>query len=152
MTIPGGFLDGDVLEAADVNTLPGGIAGGGRAAGSNNQTSIGSTPTVVSDLVVTFTAQADRLYRISFAAALQQVSSNGTAAAFIGKAGSTFQRVWQGPLVTSTLEYVSGWTYDFPGAGSVSYSLMLNTSAGTLTYAGATARGVLIVEDMGVEL
>lgn len=65
MTIPGGFVAGDILGAADMNLLPGGLEGGGYAQITADQTTI-TTEADITSLTVTFTAVSSRRYRTSF--------------------------------------------------------------------------------------
>jgi len=62
MTTPGGFTAGDVLSAANMNALPGGVKA--RAVITAPQGGI-TTVTDITGLTVTWTAVANRLYRIS---------------------------------------------------------------------------------------
>jgi len=62
MTAPGGFTAGDVLSAADMNALPGGVKA--RAVITAPQGGI-TTVADITGLTVTWTATANRLYRIS---------------------------------------------------------------------------------------
>ena len=63
MTIPGGFVAGAVLTAADMNLLPGGRMG--YAQTTADQLAVGSVVDLTS-LTVTWTAIAARRYRTSF--------------------------------------------------------------------------------------
>lgn len=64
MTIPGGFVAGVALPAADMNLLPAGLEGGGYAQITANQGSI-TTIADVTGLTVTWTAVTGRSYRIA---------------------------------------------------------------------------------------
>lgn len=63
MTIPGAFVAGVPLPAADLNLLPAGLRGGGYAQITANQTTI-TTTVDVTGLTVTFTAVAARRYQV----------------------------------------------------------------------------------------
>lgn len=149
MTLPGGYVALDVLTAANMNLLPGGQKAGGRARLSgSNQTGITTNATVTGS-TVTFTAVTGRLYRLSMRLHLQQVTSAGNATVFFARGGTPQFYAWQGPLTTTLIETVSSVEFEAPGAGSVSYTLIASTSAGTLTIANSQSPGFLMVEDAG---
>lgn len=62
MTVPGGYIAGDVLTAANLNLLPGGKMGYAQV--TANQTTI-TTETDLTSLTVTWTAVSARRYRIT---------------------------------------------------------------------------------------
>lgn len=65
MTVPGGYVAGDTLSAANMNLLPGGMEAGGYAQVTSAQTGI-TTIVDVTSLTVTWTAVSARRYRTSF--------------------------------------------------------------------------------------
>lgn len=64
MTVPGGYVAGDTLSAANMNLLPGGKMG--YAEVTANQTGITDTAADLTSLTVTWTAVSARRYRTSF--------------------------------------------------------------------------------------
>lgn len=148
MTIPGAFVAGTALLAADMNLLPGGYKGG--IATASPQTSIGTSATALTTLSVAFTAGAGRRYKISTKIPVRQRTSAGLVTLEIVKAGSTVLDTAFVSLGTDEYAQLAFWIWDVPGAGAVTYSLRMKTSANTCeTAPSANAYAHLMVEDIG---
>lgn len=151
MTIPGGYIAGDVLSAANMNLLPGGTVS--VASTGSSQTGI-SAVTDLTSLSVTFTAVASRRYLITGLVNYRQRTSSGLVTIEIAYGG--------GPTVlASSMETraaddygtASFSMYHVPGAGSITYRLRAQTSAGTVDInplGVSTIPSMIIVEDVGV--
>jgi hypothetical protein len=146
----GSFVAGDVLTAAAVNDFPGGVDLCGYAEFSaSSQTGITTTADITNSSV-TFTALAGRGYRFTCRVALDQVTSDGTAAIFLNRGGADVHYMVQAPLVAASGVYIlTGVAVDIPGAGSFTYKLRASTTAGTLSIDNATSEGYLLIEDIG---
>lgn len=147
MTAPGAFLAGDVLTAADLNGLPGGYIGYAQAV--TNQAGI-TTEVDVTSLSVTFTAFADRRYKIT---ALANVLSAGNIRALLKitdgsnvvKAGAYNQLATTTGTLTA-VEVVSGLS----GSITRKARLLQDSGTGGLTVvASATIPAFILVEDIG---
>jgi len=71
MTVPGDFTAGDVLQASDMNGLPAGVIGYGNLEADQYWT---TSYVDITNLSVTFTADASRLYKASFIGLCSQSS------------------------------------------------------------------------------
>jgi hypothetical protein len=148
MTIPGGFVAGNVLTAADMNLLPAGTIG--YASTTTNQTGI-SAVTDLTGLTLTFTAVAGRRYKITgqIRAVQNTTSSNNTLSITDGAGTAANQSVQSIPAGSGLMHYVTAVVV--PGAGSKTYKLRLQTGAGTTdTSVGASAPGFILIEDIGI--
>jgi hypothetical protein len=130
--------------------LPWGRIGSARA--SADQTGIGVGPTDITSLTVTFTAVANRGYRVTAGIFCLQNTSTGV---------QTFQiRTSGGTLLGDTLSGVgvaaatnSGLLVATPdlsfGAGSTTVKATLGTTAGTVNVVNSAFNGWILVEDVG---
>lgn len=159
MTAPGGFVAGDVLGAADMNGLPGGVKGYAEA--TTNQASIGTTFTDLTSLSVTFTAVTGRRYKITvytnfFGSAANVPAEvniyNSTAAAqltyggaYTGAAGggtnndevSTVTATWSGAISAGSTTIKARARRGVSGSGTIT------------SYATSTSPAFILVEDIG---
>lgn len=151
MTIPGGYVAGDILTAANLNFLPAGRKGGGHVIAFNaNADQTGITTVVdVTSATLSFTAVAGRLYRVSVLCGLLQAASTGTATLYINRGGSDLATLWQGSVTTTVTQSVVGFFLEAPGGGAVTYKVRAATSAGTLSIKNTQIIGMYIVEDVG---
>jgi len=135
MTAPGGFTAGDVLSAADMNALPGGVIG--FAIRTTQLAENISTEQDAPDLTFTFTAVAGRLYVVQAA-----------VAASVGASSAPFCKIYQGAtLLKNTLTLVGAasnlslYTATPPmtfTAGTVTVKVRIGTEAGNATFAAST--------------
>jgi hypothetical protein len=120
----------------------------GRASQTAAQTGI-STVVDVTGLTVTFTAVADRVYRVEGMVRLDQVTSPGLTTLTITDGANNQLAATQRTLSVQR-DTLNILFYATPAAGSVTYKLRLTTTAGTVSALGApTSPNVLIVEDIG---
>jgi len=153
-TVPGAFTAGDVLAAADMNALPGGFIAYAQR-GANQLLSDSSSVQDLSSLTVTFTALANRRYKITGHAGFAAVNNNARWLGYIRKGSTTIGRFGQiigydsGNNATGMLD---GCVIDSPSAGSVTYKLSAERIAGTgdaTSAAAAENPAFILVEDIG---
>lgn len=148
MTAPGAFSSGDVLTAADMNGLPGGII----AFGEN--TSIVSLSTLPANLVsISFTLATTRTVLLT---GYVPVIDSATAQlfAYVGirpSGGGAIQLAANGLSTTDArATSVSIQRIISLAAGSYTYELYANTGSGTcLAYAAVAWRQTLAAIDLG---
>jgi hypothetical protein len=154
-TLPGDFTPGDVLAAADMNALPGGVVG--FSTKSSDQSVTGGAGAVdITGMSVTFTALAGRRYKISATISVAGASDNARWVCDFIKGASTnvgilgrFESTDGGNDGRWTF---SGFALDSPSAGSVTYKLAASREAGTgnITFQGNALRlAHFLVEDIG---
>ena len=155
MTVPGGYIAGDVLTAANLNLLPGGKMGYAEVTADQ------STITTVADLTsltVTWTAVAARRYRLTFEGSLETSSAPSVNTVYITNSSNTAVATRAFSLAANasageTPQWV-GATVTLTGlSGSVTYKVRAAytpDSVGSLTLkASATAPAYFLVEDIG---
>lgn len=151
MTIPGGFVAGTALPAADMNLLAAGLEGGGIASRTADQTTITSVVDLTG-LTLTWTAVSGRSYLI---VAKIEVTATVADGAFVlsltDGAGTSTQRATDACLTTSGRS-VSLFRVESGLSGSVTRKLRLAKAGGTgsLTMgAAATQPAFLLILDIG---
>ena len=149
MAAPGSFTSGSVLTAAEMNALPGGLvtatAGGTGGYGYVQVTSDRSMTTSeadVTDMTVTFTADAARVYRFTFDGLLESGSN-----VYINVDGANRQRGQNdsgGFCTVMCSAIVTGLS------GSVVAKMRAASNSGTTRIeAGSGRPAVFYVEDVG---
>jgi hypothetical protein len=152
-TSPGGFTAGDVLAAADMNALPGGFIAQGQA--TANQTLTGAGPHDITNCSVTFTAVANRRYKISGLVQVAGADDNSRWSGRIVEGSTIIQRIGllEGTDSANADRAVfSGFIVRSPSAGSVTYKLTVarDAGAGNLTAEASVLNpNVILVEDIG---
>lgn len=157
MTIPGGYIAGDVLGAADMNLLPAGKMGYGLT--TTAQTGITGTvgsPTDLTTLTATFTAVSGRLYRTTVSVPLTS-SADGQIAVVMIRSGSTVlaSRSFETPDASDAngdLVYDATVDLLFTGSGSVTHKASMYRRAGAGSFSNAassTNPAHLLIEDIG---
>jgi hypothetical protein len=152
MTIPGGFIAGDVLTAASVNLLPAGVEGGGYAERTSDQGSITSVADLTS-LTVTFTAVAGRRYRASVQCAVAQTVIDGQYFLML-KEGATVLQRFSRMNATTNESYTGHFSYcnNASISGSKTWKVTLERDSGTASLtatAAATRPNFILIEDIG---
>lgn len=138
MTAPGNFTAGDVLQAADMNALPAGIVDYKLLTTDFYYSTIAD----VTGMSITFTADPNRFYRLSFEALLQGSSQFYILvdASFVQRgqnASSVFIHTYASVVVTGL-------------SGSTVVKVQAQSNGGTLRLECDNDRpGVLLVEDIG---
>lgn len=146
MAIPGGFSSGDVLTAADMNGLPAGVM-----AHTSTTTPFYLSGGYQNVLQATFTADASRLYRLSFfCSSAMTVANNRAQIQFIDDTSSIKGRAYQGGYAYgSIINYV---TLALFTAGSRTLTVQAYRDIGSSTvsfFADALSPIRLWVEDIG---
>ena len=142
------FTTGQVLTASQQNNFPRGVMG--YAKSTADSTTISTTQADVSGMSVTFTAVANRLYRATFEC-FYSVSSASQNQFFITDGSNNMvDQIYTNSnlnFVSITLVYIFTTT-----AGSKTYKVRAETSAGTMTIYGATGANrsySFVIEDLG---
>lgn len=156
MTIPGGYVAGDVLTAANMNLLPGGKMISDTITGDVSISGISSAGDVgdITGLSVTWTAVASRLYRVTLSVMGTTNVAGDTLSAFITDGSNVIKQACYGQTNDATygvgltcFEVVSGLS------GSITRKARMGMRIGTGTTvtcrAAATYPGILTVEDLG---
>ena len=163
---PGTVAAGDVATAAAWNVLtndvidhesrlaplapPRGIMGGTTLATAFVTSS--TSPTDITGLSVTFTAVASRQYKISIYATIEP-SAAANSRIYIVKSSTLLCEIPSPRLASPVNTAMTGFAFDTPGAGSVTYKAQVDVTSGTTTvYATAQRASIaarLIVEDIG---
>ena len=158
-TAPTTFVAGAVLTAAQLNTnvrdnslaLPRGYMAFTTLATSFSSTS--TTAVDVTGLSVTFTAEAGRRYLIQLVASAQNSGAN-TTQIYITTSGNTALAEGFTQKIASATTTISTFTVQTPAAGSVTYKVRGNATAGTWDVYGTNTRAELasrlLVTDIGL--
>jgi len=126
---------------------PWGIVGTAQA--TSNQTGVSAEADVTS-VTVTWTAAANRRYKITVTGRILQQTSAGIAEVKITDGSSVLQDKWSFGLTASQAAYCNVIALVTPAAGSVTYKARLSTTAGTVdTTAASTQPFRILVEDIG---
>lgn len=148
MAAPGSFTAGQVLTAAEMNALPGGIvtatSGGTSGAGYVllNADFTFTTEVDVTGMTVTFTGVAGRLYRAAFDGLLEDQVN-----VFLNVAGSNVQRIQN-----AATNFVSCYgSIIFTATGSTVVKVRASSNDGTTNRIEAASfrPAVFVVEDIG---
>lgn len=157
MTIPGGFVAGDVLGAADLNAFGGPQLG--YATATTAQTAIGQATTDVTSLTLTWTAVSSRLYRVSFQLSFD-INRGGTgyiAPRFsITDGSNTLIRSFDAGYYTASIndQSWSGWHVETGLSGSVTRKLRAQftgtEASNSIDIASSSTKpAFILVEDLG---
>ena len=145
MTIPGSYVAGDVLTAANMNLLPAGKV----AIASVTSTSSANAGTTALLAASSFTAVTGRRYRITISFYDAVIVGSGTSEVQIRR-GSTQIASAYVAATAGTYPGRSFSTTDVPGAGTVTYNFYTFTNATTIQIeASSTAPYSILVEDIG---
>lgn len=109
-----------------------------------------TTVTDLTGLSVTATAVAGRLWRITFFVVVQQVSSTGVHNITLADGSNTALAQPGASVGSGSFMTTGGSIIVTPSAGSNTYKLRAQTSAGTLSInQSSTAPNAIIIEDVG---
>jgi len=148
MTAPGGFSPNDVLTAADMNALPGGIIGF-----DTNSTDVSLTTSPTEVAAITVDVYAGRSYGVFFTCRNMSAAQSNTVIDFdVNITGSATLTNFRKFLVSTTaresimLAYVSR-----PGSDDLGreYTVDVSTSTGTGTLFGSAYDMQMWVVDLG---
>lgn len=138
---------GEEATSANVAKLPQGWRG--YAQRTTTQSAVGTSPTDLTGLTVTFDVPANRLLKIS-GYAQGNPSTTATFIVHIVEDGTIIGRVGKSTPVNAVQASLSGFTISAPSAGSHTYKLQGETSTGTVDFeATSTAPMWVLVEDIG---
>jgi len=141
------------LTAADMNAYARGGLVMAYASKTANQTGI-TTVNDVTDLSITFTALAGRLYKVSAYILVRSTVANDVGTITITDGSNNNNQVSNIVcLNTSYAEPITPFVLLAPGAGSVTYKVRAQRSAGTgniLIDADALYPAIIVAEDIGV--
>ena len=150
MTAPGGFSPNDVLTAADMNALPGGIVGGSGVGWDTITANQAINTSLLTVLTCTFTAQAGRLYQIDLSAYFYNPSTAMYCSARIYEGATLLNQVDKSLDTSFPFNPISLTVIRNPTAGSKTITAQFRTSTGTAGIAaGATYGPWLIIKDVG---
>lgn len=121
----------------------------GVATKTSNQAFTGLSDVDVTSLSVTFTAEAGMLYRITTYLKVENLTAAETAFFFIRRGSTSIQSQVASGSTTSGTGPVTFFTFDEPGAGSVTYKVVVSSGTFDIAANALTGRNYLVVEDMG---
>lgn len=118
--------------------------------GVSDQTGFTSTPSDVASSSVTFTAVAGRRYEITAFLPLLQLTSTGVVVVALNRGGTDIKTIFRrDSMAANERDIRASSQWDVPGAGSVTYKLRAQTSAGTLTINNSIQEGHILIKDIG---
>lgn len=142
------FTSGQILTAQQANNWPRGVMG---YFVSTANSAIGATAADITGASITFTAEANRLYRALFTCDFSLTNAAALAGFyFTNSAGTSIQNIantvsTNGGFAQITLQYLFTTT-----AGSVTRKMQCDVSAGTGTIRGTAGQVYMFsIEDMG---
>jgi hypothetical protein len=145
------FSTGQVLTASEQNRFPRGVMGYYVATGNSAVT---TATAQITGTTITWTAEANRLYRAQFTCDYSQNTANAIIGFYLAdSAGTTFYNA-----IANTVSVANGFaqislTHLFTvSAGSTTRKIMADLSSGTATVRGTGGGGgayTFIIEDMG---
>jgi hypothetical protein len=158
--VPAGGTTDQVLaknSGTDYDTKWTTPAGGGMdigwvsgAATTGAQTGIGTSATNLTSMSVSITGIAGHIYLVYAKVQVRQRAAGGLVTLEICKAGTTILESVFMSIVLDGYAYLACQYADVPGAGAVTYTSRLKTSAGTVdTVPNAGNRTLLYVQDIG---
>ena len=144
------FTAGSVYTADQANRFPRGVMG--YVQNNTSNATVTGTEADVSGMTVTFTAEANRLYRVTFNCFyLQSDASSRLILVFADSANTAINATQQVNPVASgygTLSY--SYLFGLSSGGSITRKIRAQTTGGTVTIFGsATSTYSLVIEDMG---
>jgi hypothetical protein len=153
MTIPGGFVAGDVLTAANMNLLPGGVEGGGYSQATSTQSGITSI-TDLTNLTVTFTAVAGRRYKATvYVHIAQGTAVDGSYQVILREGVTELTSLFsKNPTVNESAGHCFAYVSNSSISGSKTWKVSLQRDSGTASLslaASATRPAYLLIEDIG---
>jgi hypothetical protein len=148
MTAPGGFSSGNVLTAADMNALPGGIIGE-----DANTTNVSLSTSATEVTAITVPVVTGRAYLIGFTCRNMAVDQSNTIIDFELNitGGSTLTDFRKFLPNTTARESFTMVFISNPGSSATNeYTIDVSTSTGTGTLFGGTYDLQMWVQDLGL--
>ncbi len=140
------FTSGQILTAQQQNNFPRGVMG---YATSTSNPTVTTSVADVTDMSVTWTAVANRLYRVVFEGFVG-VTTASQSQFFFTDASNVTQDSWIHDIDAGEFNAICLMQLLTTTAGSKTVKLRAQTSAGTMTFYGTSSRQFsLIVEDLG---
>jgi hypothetical protein len=132
--------------------MPWGVVGGVSRT-SGNTTSTTGSPTDITGVSITFTAIANRTYKITWSCSVEKTVASGWTGVFLANAANTiFATVYSSPSVVGTGYGVVGGFHYMTAIPAGSYTLKLRTqteSNTSIILASGTNPTNFIIEDVG---
>jgi hypothetical protein len=100
-------------------------------------------------VAVTITAPAGRRYKVSGVVSAAQNTLAGLVRLFLYKNGELLAVIGRASASAGSSVHISGFSWDEPAAGSLTYSLRMSTNAGTVDAQGDGMATRIFVEDVG---
>jgi hypothetical protein len=144
------FTVGQVLTSTEANNFPFGVAG---KAAKTSATTVTSSETDISGMTVTWTAAANRLYRISVSCIARNTSAgNIYMTVLITDSSNNAKQYLRNGATTTDLRYgVTGFVYESGLSGSVTRKLRCSMVSGTGEIEATSNFPLqMIVEDIGL--
>lgn len=141
------FTAGAVFTAAQANNFPRGVMA--YVINTTTNPTVTTTLADVTGMTVTWTAVANRLYRVTFEGMIGNNSNSQNQYIFANSANTQLDQTFQENLANQF--QVVNYQYLFLGsAGSTTVKLRAVAQAGTLTFYGTGTRSMsIVVEDLG---
>jgi hypothetical protein len=140
------FTSGQILTAQECNNFPRGVMG--YMTSSTNPT-VTTSVADVTGVTVTWTAVANRLYRVTFEGFVGCTTATQNQY-FFADASNVTQDSWIQDMGLNTYQPICLVQILTATAGSKTVKLRAQTSAGTLTFFGTSGRQFsMVVEDLG---
>jgi hypothetical protein len=141
------FTAGAVFTAAQANNFPRGVMA--YVINTTTNPTVTTTLADVTGMTVTWTAVANRLYRVTFEGMIGNTNNSQNQYVFTNSANTQLDQTFQENLANQF--QVLNYQYLFLGsAGSTTVKLRAVAQAGTLTFYGGGTRSMsLVVEDLG---
>lgn len=152
MTAPGDFEAGDILGAADLNALPGGVRGYAKVTSSQGSVTVW---TDITGLTATWTAVSSRLYKYTVIIPAQSTSASEVIDVMVTDSSNGVKAAGRYDVAaTNTVSTTTLVGYETGLSGSTTRKVRAGggegSSAGTITVSmSTTVPGVFIVEDIG---
>jgi hypothetical protein len=146
MTAPGDFTAGDVLQASDMNALPGGIISKTENTSDVNLTTSNTTVTTLSVPVV-----AGRSYLIGFTCRNMSANQANTIIDFLLNESGTKTNFRKFLVNTTARESLSMFRiHNIVNTQTNEYTVKASTNTGTGTLFGATYKMEMWAQDLGL--
>ena len=152
MTLPGSFAPGDVLSDTVMDLLPAGVQGGGYAQSTTATTGVTTSETDITGLSVTFTARANRRYRVTGVVDVIDSGSSSIYVVSLKDGGTQLHRAAHvnGHTGANTVQVLYSNNSSISGSKTWKLTLVRAGGAGTLSTTNAsTYPSFLLVEDVG---
>ena len=145
------FTTGSVYTAGQANRFPRGAMG--YVVEQSSNLSVTNSEADLSGMSITFTAEAGRLYRVSFNCFyLQSDASSRFIINFNNTTGTTFASTQQvNPVASGYNTFSYSYIFGVASSGSVTRKITSQTTGGTVTIFGSSTSPIsYLIEDVGL--